>query len=339
MLSVLLLVVREPKLGFATNSPGGVVGGGGKDTLASVYIDRLLENTSKYASRTVRKPLPGEVDREEEKKKLTALRAEEEGRIAKQEAEQAEAESRKHKLEELELQKKTLAEDTRKKQKELEEAAQRIRAVEAAEKQAKELREKNAAKEKKKIAVPEEKEEAFYTRKSKGIVDRVIGNTAEITKDAKEAKDAYQESCKILEMDQCRFVKASKELQGSMAKALERAVAYGEGKAVEKMYPPSARVSLSRASRRSRQKRCPNLQVKEGRRWKAEQSAEKKVRGGRQPPEEEEGLEWRERYYEEEWRTDRKIRSDEKYPPYKYEPFSKAWTNKLGRTLWDLARR
>ena len=34
--TVLLHVAREPKLGFATNSPGRVVGGGGKDTLASV---------------------------------------------------------------------------------------------------------------------------------------------------------------------------------------------------------------------------------------------------------------------------------------------------------------
>ena len=30
---------------------------------------------------------------------------------------------------------------------------------------------------------------------------------------------------------------------------------------------------------------------------------------------------------------------EQEYPPYKYEPFSKEWNNKLGRTLWDLAHR
>ena len=50
MLSVLLLVVREPKLGFATNSEGGVVGGGGKDTLASVRTRAEGRGTTVYAS-------------------------------------------------------------------------------------------------------------------------------------------------------------------------------------------------------------------------------------------------------------------------------------------------
>ena len=175
----------------------------------------ILANTSKYASRTVRRPLPGEADREEEKEKLAALRAEEEARLEGQKEQEAEAETRKRKLEDLESKKRALEEATRKKQKELEDEAKRIRAVEEAEKQAKELRERNEASQKR-IAVPMEKEEDFFTRKSKELVSHIVKNTAETAKEAQNAKDAYQESCKILEMDQGKFIKASKELQGSI---------------------------------------------------------------------------------------------------------------------------
>ena len=184
-----------------------------------------------------------------------------------------------------------------------------------------------------------QKEEDLFTRKSKELVGRIVKNTAEITRDAKDAKDAYQESCKILEMDQGKFINASKELQGSMAKALERAVAYGEAMAVERMYTSiSQSVTQPSEPTKAKTKAMPKYGKGE-KKGKSEEKVEKKVRGKRQPAEEDEGLEWSEHYYEDDWKADRAIRSNETYPPHKYKPFSKEWTSKLGKTLWDLAHR
>ncbi|CAE7391735.1 unnamed protein product [Symbiodinium microadriaticum] len=97
---------------------------------------------------------------EEEKAKLAKLREAEEAEeaeAAEAEVPDAEAESRKRKLDELEQKKKALQKENAKKQREIEEEEKRIRAVEEAGRRAKEQR----AKQTPKVSVPMEKENWF----------------------------------------------------------------------------------------------------------------------------------------------------------------------------------
>ena len=125
--------------------------------------------------RTVFGPAAGE----EERAKLTKLREEEEAEAAQPAAAEAEemdegSASRKRKLDELEQKKKALEEENAKKQKEIEDEAKRIRAVEEAERRAKEQRAKNPKLQVPVAAEKSEKPETWFERKATELVESFI---------------------------------------------------------------------------------------------------------------------------------------------------------------------
>ena len=209
-------------------------------------IDRTISNL-RHIPRTVFGPAAGE----EERAKLTKLREEEEAEEGKPaEAAQPEAEdvdegsvSRKRKLDELEQKKKALEEENAKKQKELEDEARRIRAVEEAERRAKEQRAKNPKLQVPVAAEKGEKPETWFERKATELVESFVQGCTPQQKKAKEAVTVYADACYGAEAAQASFIEALQEvqdrgeqLQKQMAKALEKAVEYGQEEERARLY-------------------------------------------------------------------------------------------------------
>ena len=318
-------------------------------------FNQMLENHEKFTPRQVYRPLPGEADHDEERKELSRMATE----ATVEEAEDQATQERKRKLEELEQQQRNLAEETK-----------RLRELEKAEARAKELREKQ----KKKITVPtartEEPADWFGTR-SKEMVKRIVDGFEDTQHGAAEAEQEYKKAVRLLEKSQSSVGSAYQqysakvdEMQKSMAKALTAAVAVGEARATKALYAKvrdsvtvPAAPGEERKSKSPQAKKMPKLpetaepgEKKEGgKAKKLPASWEDKPQGGKgmpkqyrvrmQPPEEEPGKEWRERYYTDEWKLGQKLKKGEKYLDCAYPPFSEGWLDNVRKLLLELSHR
>lgn len=220
--------------------------------------------------------------------------------------------------------------------------------MEQAEQEAKERRIQQQKRARATASVPEEKtEEDWFTKRSKELVERIREGKDVMQAEAKEAENEYTEAVRAMQKAQEGFLKKSKELQGAMANALQKALEHGEARSVAKLYAkisdgttPPAEPS-TKAMPRPESKKMPHQKPSKRTSGKGEKDTKyKSMETGKvQPPEEDPGMEWRERYYEDEWPTSTKIRSTEKYPKSKFEPFRPEWEKGLQDLLLELAFR
>ena len=156
-----------------------------------------------------------------------------------------EAASRKRKLDELEQRKKALEEKIAKKQKQIEDEANRIRAVEVSERRAKEQRAKQTSKVNVHVVVEKKN---WFERKSTELVESFVQNCSAQSKKARDAETAHIEACRTLENSQSDFAESlqkvqdsAQQLQRNMALALERAIEHGEEQAKHSLFTLGAK--------------------------------------------------------------------------------------------------
>lgn len=316
-------------------------------------IDRIISNL-KYVPRNVYGPPAGQEERiglETLRKECQAEDAQADPEVSTRMEVDEESASRKRKLEELEEQRRVLADESARKQKELEDEAKRLRAVEEAERRAKEQRAKNI-----KAPVPVEAEKTkeggtWFEQKSAELVEEYIHGQPKQQEKSKAAEAVYVSACKDSEKAQEDFISvlqmvqdSAQVLQKSMGKALEAAVNFGREDERTKMYT-SAKEKCTRPEApkvKARPQIPPGLQEKIKKVQSDKEKSEKQKSPGKlreQPPEEEPGKEWTEETSEDTWKVGRKLKSDEKFLECTYYPFSPEWQEKLRKELLELGYR
>ncbi|CAE7892703.1 unnamed protein product [Symbiodinium sp. KB8] len=174
--------------------------------------------------------------------KQLELRKQEKKAARKEEKRNKRAEKSAKKVEKAE---KAEEEKIAKKQKQIEDEANRIRAVEVSERRAKEQRAKQTSKVNVHVVVEKKN---WFERKSTELVESFVQNCSAQSKKARDAETAHIEACRTLENSQSDFAESlqkvqdsAQQLQRNMALALERAIEHGEEQAKHSLFTLGAK--------------------------------------------------------------------------------------------------
>ena len=241
-----------------------------------------------------------------------------------------------------------------------------LKAVEEAERRAREQRSRNP---RVPASVPSEKEkqENWFERKATELVENYIQQYGPQQKKAKEAAEVYDRTCEDAKTAHESFISAlqktqekAETLQRCLGRALEAAVAFGrEEERAQQCIQAKERCTRPEPPKVKARPQIPAGLQERIRKEKAQKEGSstpgKKeepevptparpmlslgVYARKQPAEEEPGKEWREKISEDVWKVGRQLKEGEQYLECQHPPFTKAWQDGLREELLDLAHR